>query len=327
MSLRRAIMVSAGLVCAGAACWWGVQRFYLRPRAALLDEISLYRGDIEAKQEQIDELRDIRRRLAQIGATSLAREIDTMEHRLRTELVALAEKAGLSGVEVTSGRPIAQRNPVGRARIRETSLRSTLRDQVDFSIVRATLDGTGRLEEVARTMALLQAQPWVARVDSFSIKPVQDKRRFDLTVNLTTLFVPDLAEQSPAPALAEIPEPTEAMAERIASRNVFRKPDPPPPVIVQKTPEPEPAPPAPPPAPPAPGYGDWRLAGVMRGLSGVSAIMVNSKTRETRTLAPGEDVLGFIFVSGEGEQAEFSRDGQTFVIRNGETLAQRRELE
>ena len=230
-------------------------------------------------------------------------------------------------MEVTSGRPIAQRNPVGRARIRETSLRSTLRDQVDFSIVRATLEGTGRLDDVAGTMAMLQAQPWVARVDSFSIKPVQDKRWFDLSVNLTTLFVPDLLEdERTAPALVEVPEDTEQMASRIASRNVFRKPDPPPPVIVQKTPEPEPVAPPPPP-PPSPGYGDWRLAGVMRGLSGVSAIMVNSKTRETRTLAPGEDVLGFVFVAGEGERAEFSRDGQTFVIRNGETLAQRRELE
>jgi hypothetical protein len=65
----------------------------------------------------------------------------------------------------------------------------------------------------------------------------------------------------------------------------------------------------------------------MRGASGISAIMVNGRTRETRTLAPGEDVLGFVFEGGEGERARFSREGQEFVIANGETLAQRRELD
>lgn len=325
MTWRRALAVTAGVCAAALALSYGAQRLYLAPRADLADEIALYRGDIAAKQEHVAKLREIRARLLEIAGTTLAAEADTLEHRLRTELVALSEAAGLTAVEVKTGRPIPRLNPVTSAPIRERSLRSALRDQADFYSAPATLEGEGSLREVAEALALLQEQRWVARVDNFSIKPGADRKRFGLRVALTTLFLPDLAAEAQpgTPALVELPPDSAALVEQMASRNVFRRPDPPAPVIVQKAPDP-PAP-APPPAPAKPALEDWRLAGVMRGTSGASAILVNSRTRETRTLAPGEEVLGFVFVAGAGERAEFVRGEERVVLSNGQTLAQGNE--
>src|SRR5690606_28208397 len=117
--------------------------------------------------------------------------------------------------------------------------------------------------------AMLQGQPWVARVESFNIKPESDLRTFGLRVDLSTLFMPDLmTEGVEAAALVELPEHELTRARRLAARNVFRRPDPPEPVVVQKeAPPPEPEV-APAPEPEAPPYGDWRLAGVMRGTRG-----------------------------------------------------------
>lgn len=329
MTPRRAIVIAIAVGAAGLLCWKGVERFYLGPRAELAADIELYRGDIEAKQRHVDGMKEVRRRLAEIASTTLGAEPDALEHRLRTELVALAETSGLIDVEVKGARPSPRSNPVVNARVRERQpLRALLRERPDFYVVRATLEGRGRLGEVASTLAMLQGQPWVARVESFNIKPESDLRTFGLRVDLSTLFVPDLMDEGvEAAALVELPEHELTRARRLAARNVFRRPDPPEPAIVQK----EPAPPAPEvapaPKPEAPPYGEWRLAGVMRGSRGPAAILVNSRTRETRTLAPGEDVLGFVFVEGEGEQAEFARGGETVVIRNGQTLEQRNELE
>jgi hypothetical protein len=328
VSPRRAIVVLVAVSAAGFVGWRAVERLYVVPRAALADDIALYRNDIRAKQRHIDKLEQVRRRLAEIASTTLGAEPDALEHRLRTELVALAEASGLSGVEVKGARPVPRGNPVVNARVRERQpLRAQLRQRPDFHVVRATLEGRGRLEDVATALATLQSQPWVARVESFNIKPESDRRAFSLRVDLTTLFVPDLMEHgTPAARLAELSGEELARAQRLGSLNVFRRPDPPPPVIAQKE-DPPPAPPAPAPKEVAPPYGDWRLAGVMRGSHGPAAILVNSRTRETRTLAPGEDVLGFVFVEGEGEQAEFNREGERFVIRNGQTLEQRGQVE
>src|SRR5690606_2939705 len=155
------------------------------------------------------------------------------------------------------------------------------------------------------------------RIESFNIKPESaDRRLFSLRVDLTTLFIPDLvAPDAPPARLAQLDEHELDRARRLAAVNVFRQPDPPPPVIAQKEPPP-PAPPPPAPGPALPPYDDWRLAGVMRGVSGPAAILVNNRTQETRTLAPGEEVLGFVFVQGLGEEAEFDREGEKFVIRN-----------
>lgn len=329
MTPRRAIAILIAVGAAGLLGWKGVQRFYLAPRAELAADIERHRGDIEAKQGHIDGMKEVRRRLAEIASTTLGAEPDALEHRLRTELVALAEASGLIDVEVKGARPSPRSNPVVNARVRERQpLRALLRERPDFYVVRATLEGRGRLGEVATALAMLQGQPWVARVESFNIKPESDRRTFGLRVDLSTLFVPDLMEgDAPAANLAELPEEELTLARRLGARNVFRRPDPPEPVVVQKeAPPPEPEV-APAPEPEAPPYGDWRLAGVMRGTRGPAAILVNSRTRETRTLARGEEVLGFVFVEGKGERAEFAREGEKVVIRNGQTLEQRDELE
>lgn len=329
MTLRRAIAFGVAAGVAALVGWKGLDRFYLRPRAKLADDIAMYRGDIRAKQSHIKELKQVRQRLAEIATTTLAVEPDALEHRLRTELVALAEASGLAGVEVKGARPSPRFNPVINSRVRERQpLRAQLRERPDFYVARATLEAHGGLADVATALAMLQGQPWVARIESFTIKPESsDKRLFSLRVDLTTLFVPDLVPRDALLArLAQLEEQDLERARRLAAVNVFRVPDPPPPVIAQKEPPPAP-PPAPAPAPALPPYGDWRLAGVMRGASGPAAILVNSRTRETRTLAPGEDVLGFVFIAGSGEEAEFDREGEKFVLRNGQTLAQRDQVD
>ena len=293
---------------------------YDGPRREIADRT---RAQLAANKDLESQLRDQKRveqGLKEVAATTLGVSPAEVQSRFRSALNDIAGQCGLGSVVVNSRNPTDVFNPAGNSRLSSPAgLRTTLKKQRDFSVISGELEGKGSLEQVLRAVATVQAQPWVHRMDSFSIRPEGREREvFALKVGVSTILMPDLAPKQAGETQVKAPEPSVALA-AIVQKNMFREA---PPVVAQAAPAaaPQAAPPAPPPIP----YGDWKLTGVVESRLGVEAFMVNTKSGQRLALPPGSVVADARFVSGKGEAAVFEIAGQQYEVLNGQTLEQRR---
>ena len=319
----RVLLVPAVIGVVGLVGWLGYQRFHAGPRDRLIEQISTMRAASATYEDGLARARQLDRRLKAMADTALAREPDRVRHHFRVALAALAAEAGLNEVSVSDARPTALANPASKARI-ERPLGPKLADQRDAAVVRGQLRGSGGLDACLTALAAAQSQPWIHRVEGYSIRPEgAGRERFEFRLDVATLFFPDLGplgDQTPSLSPAE-PGALAALSS-IAQANPFLAP-PPRSVVVSK---PAPAPrQTPPPKPPGPAPDSlWRLVGVVRTDVGVEAWLTHTRTSERRVLASGDALLDLRFVAGDGESAIFEREGRRFALRTGQTLAQRR---
>lgn len=329
MNLRRYAIVAVGVAAVLGAGWGGYRQFYASERDELLTKLAGYRAAVENYEAALKQGRTVRARLKEFAAGTLAGTDEQVEHRFRTDLNALAAHSGLKGIQVGNGRPEAIKSPVGESKMRG-GLKALFRKQIDFYVMHGEVKGVGTLEQTLRTLAAVQSQPWIHRVESFSLKPDDKGRdRFELRLGVATVFFtdPELApERVASPAHVEPDGRAQELVAAILDKNVFKEP--PPVVLAQTTPPPPPPQQVvnvpPPPAPPP--YSDWKLTGIVHGRVGLEAFMVNLKTGQRLTLDVGAAVADARFVAGTGERAVFEIAGQKFEIRNGQTLEQRRVL-
>jgi hypothetical protein len=231
-------------------------------------------------------------------------------------------------INTTAPKPVS--NPLERSPKAPSALKRELRKQADFSVIGGSIEGFGTLDQVLKTLATVQSQPWVHRVGGFSLA-IEGKERDKLKLRMevsTLLLPPDLAPKkdvdvTPVPASVA----SEAVWRAIASRNPFREPTPPspapkPPAALAQSPTPAPVAP-PPPAP----YADWKLTSVVSGSRGVEAWLINTKTNERQILKVGGKLIDAIFSEGSGERAVFEIGGQKFELLNGQTFASRRPVQ
>lgn len=267
----------------------------------------------------------VRERLAAQASGTLGASAEVVEHRFRTGLSAIATAAGLGDVVVTQNRPVPEGNPAARERVRDFT-----RDQLrvpDFYTVAGELRAKGTLEQVTRAIALAQAQPWVARVASFSIRPEsEDRQQFELRLLVQTVVLPDVAKDGDTtpPMIVEPGEEAQRLVVAVAARNAFAPPKPEPvrpPRQEQRQAD------RPPPPPPPPPYDVWRLNAVVSAGGQVEAWLVNIKSGEWRSLRPGEGVLDAVLVEAGGEKAVFRIGEQAFQVLLNETLAQRQPVQ
>jgi hypothetical protein len=301
---------------------------YTAPRDALQAQIDTTRANIASLDKMLNGEFDLHKRAKQIGATTLAVKQDTLEHRFRSGLSRIGEQEGLAGVVVDDGTPTDQLNPLLNVKGVPTTMKSSLRKSPDFQLVRGSLKGTGTLEQVLKAVAVVQAQPWVHRVEGFSIRPQgQGREKFELRLDVATVFAPELVGKTEpeAPQVASVGPAAEPMWRAVVAKNVFKKPSPadgPRPVEVAHAPAGD----APAPAQPqvfAP-YEDWKLTGIMSGGRGTEAFFTNVKTGAKVTVERGGQVLDAVLIDGSGEQVVVEIGGKRFVLLNGQTLAARR---
>ena len=95
-------------------------------------------------------------------------------------------------------------------------------------------------------------------------------------------------------------------------------------VVAEHVPDAEPSQGEPPKA--APAFGEWKLVGVWNGANAMGVILANTQTGASRSISPGESVLGLKLVSASGERAEFEYEGKRYELLQRQTLAERREL-
>jgi hypothetical protein len=320
MNGRRRVLTVAAAAGVLVGSYLTYRAVYAGPRDHLLRRLGEDREAILAYEQALKETAKVTEGLKAMAARCLGSTPEKADATFRDDLFAVADRCGLRGVEVTTTAPQGMRNPAGDARLKSTLSRE-LRKQVDFQVITGSVKGQGTLEQAIRTAATIQAQPWAHRVESFSLKPLaKDKDRFDLSLGVSTMILPDLAPRDFRPP--DVAALGDSAAERWAAlvrKNVFREPPPPPPATAQ-APEKPPSPPAPSP------YADWKLTGVVASRLGVEAWLVNTRSNERLTLSVGAALAEAKFLSGEGERAVFEIGGQKFEVVNGQTLDQRRPV-
>ncbi len=324
---KKTIIISAlaavGVVWGG---WSLTGAFYLHEHEAMKKEAADLTRRIKGFKAASEGLRADRKALRGLGSTMLGRDADIVEHRLRTLLSALAEREGLGEVVVSHGRPAPVENPARRrgSGVNRT-LRRVLSSQNDFNVIHARLQGVGTFEQTLRALAAVRGQPWIHRVEGFTISPRgKDRKVFALKVDLSTLFAPDLVKpDDPVPVL-QSPDP--GASKRVASlveRDPFHLA--PPPAEPQPVPPPVAVVPASPPPPP---YAKWRVTGVVESLHEdgrvVEVMLARTDTGEMKTLRRGESLLGATLDDASGELVYFVLDGRRVMVRTGQTLAQAR---
>ncbi len=326
--LRSAGLAAASLAVLGGL-WWTYTTQYASPRSELEAQISRARERLSELDAALEDELLVRKKLRDAAKGTLGRKTDVVEHKFLAGLTALGERGGLSGVVASAGQPKGVLSPLTASNVRgvPTALKRALRARPDFEVVHGQLKGKGTLEQSLRTLASLQAQAWVHRVDGFSLRPIGKEDQFDLSVSVVTMLLPDLAsdDENPAP-IGEVSPAAEELWRAIASKNVFREPKPPAQpkseVVVAKAGDP-----APPLARP-PSYDDWKLTGVVQGRGGVEAFLVNMKSGEKLTLQVGGRVLEAVLTGSgaRGESAVFEIAGQRFEVSNGQLLSARRPV-
>lgn len=314
-------------VVATVVAWRAYDSIYATPRDALQARITAAQSGIEKLQDELDRGVTVNDELRRLAATTLGKDLGLVAHRFRAGVTRVAESAGLARVVVDQGQPTAERNPLINVANQPEALKRLLRGSTDFQVIRGSLRGSGDLASCLRTLASLHVQPWIHRVEGFSLEPAgRERAYFELRVDLATLYMPDLATDAVEPELVPIPEGVEPVYMAIAERNVFRRPPPPTPdapqAPVQVARASDPAPP--PAAAVFPAYEEWRLTGIFVGGRGPEAFLVNTRSGQRLTVEKGARVLDAIFVEGDGETAVFELDGRRFEVTNGETLASRR---
>lgn len=326
--ISRAAMIrggaALGVVVAGLV---GYRTLYSGPRDQRLAEIAAARASVATLEKELREQAAISRRLKEYGRTMLGRKDDMVADRFRNGLGKIAEECGLVAIQDNSGAPRPQANPLAANTRAPSGLRRALKKAPDFWVVNGYVEGVGTLENVLRTLAVVQAQPWVHRVDGFSIAIAhgRDRDHFKLRIEVATLLAPDLAvAQDGDVALAVPPVGAETIWRTIAARNPFKEPAPPPAPVVAAAPAGS-GPAAPPPAPaPANPYADWKLSAVVTGGRGAEAWLVNAVTKQSQVLTVGAKFMDAVFVEGSGERAVFEMSGNRYELLNGELFTSRR---
>ncbi|MGD9688977.1 MAG: hypothetical protein AB7K52_01515 [Phycisphaerales bacterium] len=328
--MNRAKLIRVGVGLAGSALvlggagWWAAKFFAQR---GLLDsDITWYEDEIQKMERDLAEQGAQRKRLGELAAGALGVTEESVSASLRSALNAIADECGLAGPSVATQEAQALKNPStqGSATAIEFArgLPRGLRDRPDFWTMSATLQGTGTLEQAMRALVTVQSQAWASRVDSVSLTPVGTGKnrgaRVNLTLKLTTVFVPDVPLK-PVEALWTRPGPeTMGRVQFLVAKNAFREPMAPAPEPVQAS--------APPPPEPAPGqpYGEWRVTAIVRGRTGPELWLVNERTGERLMLSVGQTVMDAVFVGSHGEGARLRIGNQEYEIALSQTLQDRR---
>lgn len=319
MSMRRTIVLSIAVIGGGLLVWRLASSLYLAPRRELLAEIANVQKEINARREVISGEVALRRQLRDVSQRTLGGTAEEAISAFRARLNTIGHGVGLSDLRVSTSPVRALDSPASAAHSRESGWKAMAR-QPDFLEISAEFSGQGTLEQVVRAIEILEAEPYVKRLNRVTLRPRREGEVVDLSTSLTTIILPDTAAQAlPDPSVAQ---PTLFAA--LAQKNIFRAPPPPaPPPAVRLEPTPAVAEHRPPPIP----WGDWVVTGIA-WIDGQGELWVrNTKTSESKQLRSGDRLLDAQIEAINHTEAIVSIDGARFLIEIGQTLGDRRAVD
>jgi len=316
-ALKRVVLAAGAVTTLVVAAWWASNRLYLAPASQKRAQITGLRQQVDRLRQQVAPQFEVRKRLETIARSGLSPQRDLAAHQMRTLLAQIGQASRLVDLKVTD---LPARDAVSPAvRSFSGTAAATLRQKPDFVVLPGSLEGTGTLDQVLATLASLQSQPWVHRVEGFSLRPIGRRAdRLALKAEVSSLLMPDLAPRDiPAPEVAPTPPAAEALWRPVALRELFK--DPP---VAQAPPPSQPAP-----DPAASPLAQWRLAGLVISEHGTEAIFAPVAGGAGLTVRQGESILNAKLVGGrlteDGEVAVLDLNGERFEVRLGQTLAAR----
>jgi hypothetical protein len=330
------MLMLGGLGVAGAVGITWAYRDYAARAGAIEAEIAKYTQALADRDETMGDKARLTRELKKAAETTLGTDEEKVTAALRKALNEVVSHYRLAESSVTSARPMALKNPAAQKGIVELRDRKwkEAKGTPDFYVLPATINGKGTLDQAVRVLATLESQPWVHKIDSFSIRPLGAQRdRVELTVSLGTVYMRDMGggavRAGEGVNWSPVSEAQYAAWQPVVLKNVFREPAAAPaPAVAAAAPVPAvaAAPPPPPPPPPPPAYDQWRVSGVTRGAGGPELMVVNLQTQQWLTLVVGAAVLDAKFVDASGETARISIGDKEFEVKTGQVLSERTPL-
>src|SRR5262245_45093679 len=186
-----------GLLAVGWLTQSAANKLYFGERADLMEKSNKSKDSIgQYKKAQRDRGR-LSGGLQEFVDRTLGGDLQTVDHKLRTRLNRLGEHVQLQGVAVGTGSSTRRESPAKMV-WREPSLRP-LRDEIDFVELEGWISGSGTFEQALRLVDGIESEPWLKRIDQVKFDPKDNGAKFDVSVKLTTLYLPG---KTPNPATA-----------------------------------------------------------------------------------------------------------------------------
>ncbi|MCC6907737.1 MAG: hypothetical protein IT430_07340 [Phycisphaerales bacterium] len=316
MTRARLIFLSVAGAAAAWLLWSTASKSYFAPRRDLLNRIDEERTTIARLQETINKEVAQRRELRDAAARTLAGTSEEAVSILRERLNTIGHGIGLTDLRVSTGNPKSVASPA-RSEYRDRRWKS-LTAQPDFYTLGAEFSGQGTFEQAVRAVEVIAAEPYLSRIDRFSLRPRRGGEVVDLSVSLTTVILPGAdPPPQPAPGLAQAPSYAS-----ISGKNLFRAPPPAPEVKPEVKPAVAVQPPAPAPVP----WGDWVVTGIVWIDQQPELWLRNRKTSEAKQLRAGDRILEAQVEEISRAQAVVSIEGSLFSIQIGQSLEERRPV-
>ncbi len=318
MSRSRVILFSIAALAAAWLLWSTADRTYLAPRRDLLDRIDVARQRIASRQEVINREVSQRRAWRDAAARTLAGSSEETVSILRERLNTIGHGIGLTDLRVSTATAKSVASPAKSASSDKAWRKLTA--QADFYTLSADFSGQGTFQQAVRALEIISAEPYIKRIERFTLRPRRGGEVVDVSVSLTTVILPDAeppAQPQPDVSLA-------SMYASVASKNIFRAPPPPadpapaikpevkPEVVVQK--------------PPSIPWGDWVVTGIVWIDQKPELWMKNQKTSESRQLRSGDRILEAQVEEISHTRAVVSIEGAKFYIEIGQSLGDRRPV-
>ena len=307
--VRTIITIVVVLLVGGWAVRATARSVYLGPRAERLGKIEDVREKIDRYRTSLDDAARVEGRLASYADRTLGSDLEGVDHHLRTRLNRIGEDVGLDDVTVGTG---VARDRLSPARNEFRGPYADLRDEVDLVELDGWINGEGTLEQAMRLLDVIEAEPWMKRIDQYKLESRENGARLGVSVRLTTVFLPDRAPSGPAEAAYD-PAPFGRFVTLI-ERNPFGLPAPP----VEAASAPAPAPRGAPASRP-----QWRLTGITHGPSGSEVWLKNERTGASRRMAIGDRIRDIVLVEINDGDAVFTIGEQRYGLSLGETLRDR----
>jgi hypothetical protein len=287
---------------------WSAERAQINERigseTAFLDQV----GKEQRRRDVLDQ------ELRTLVDRTLAGDEQTADHRLRTRLSRIGEEVQLGNLTVGTGGQATARASPAAGRFLRSGTQKKLRDELDFMELTGVVSGEGTLSQALGLIHRLDAEPWIKRLTSVRLEPRENGMKFNVTVRLTTLYLPGREPRPVEPASYDSTSfgPYAALVER----NPFRLPSVVPAAAV--TAQPRPA------APPASfPWGQWALTGIAQGPDGPEVWLLNQSSGEARRLIVGEQLEEARLIAAAGERAEFQLGKERFAVMVGNHFDQR----